>query len=121
MSSKVHYQKVPLQGPLVKALHAHAKRTLPRGSVIVDISTMRALGGGDVEAGERILHAMFQMSAPGAISPAAVREAGLGSYVKGRRVIEAFLNQAHEQHENAKAAHDSDGPEAERNHGNRST
>ena len=113
MSSKVYYQQITRQPPLVRQLHAHARKVLPPGSHIVNLADMAALGRGDAEAGERILHRMFKMAAPGAVHPHAIRDVGNGSPVKGRRVIEAFFNHAREQHENAKPTNYADGDQVD--------
>jgi hypothetical protein len=53
------------------------------------------LGNGDLETGERILEQMFDLAAPRAVSPKALRELGGGNAAVGRRIIEKFLSRLH--------------------------
>jgi hypothetical protein len=111
---QVYYQRVPLQPEIVKRLHEHARRIIPKGSYYVPLASMAALGRGDAEAGERILHKMFVMAAPGAVHPHALRELGNGSIRSGRKVLQKFLDRAE-----TPPADQQGEPEAEHSHGGR--
>jgi hypothetical protein len=111
---EVHYQRIARESAFMKRMAEHARRVIPKGSFHVPIPTVRALGGGDVEAGENVLAGMFKLSAPRAIHPHALRELGAGSIVKGRKVLQRFLDRA-----GAPPADQQSEPEAEHARGGR--
>jgi hypothetical protein len=92
-------------------LHAIARRLFPPGVYHLDLSDVAALGGGDMAAGEQILHRMFKMAGPRAVHPDALRELGDGSIATGRKVLQKLIDRSHEEH-GAKDANELE-PEAE--------
>jgi hypothetical protein len=100
-----HHRRVELR------LNELARRHFSRfpGVYHIDMRHLGALGGGDMVAGEALLHRMFKMAGPRAVHPDAVRELGNGSITRGRRVIDRFLSRLHGD----RGADDADEPEAE--------
>jgi hypothetical protein len=66
-------------------LNEIARRHFPPGVHHLSLSDVAALGGGDMAAGEQILHRMFKMAGPRSIHPEAVRQVGNGSVNAGRK------------------------------------
>jgi hypothetical protein len=64
----------------------------------VDLRHLAALGGGDMVAGETLLHRLFKMAGPRAIHPDAVRQVGNGSIANGNRVLDKFIARAQQSH-----------------------
>jgi hypothetical protein len=86
-------------------LNALARRAFPAGAYHVDLRHLSALGAGDLETGEALLHKMFKMAGPRTVHPNALRELGNGNAVSGRRVIEKFLSRLHESASESQADH----------------
>jgi hypothetical protein len=92
MPAAAHHRRVELQ------LNELARRHFGRfpGVYHVDLRHLAALGGGDMAAGEAVLHKMFKMAGPRAVHADALRELGSGSVTAGRKVIERFLERLHD-------------------------
>ncbi len=93
----------------VDRLHQHAKRVIPSGSFILPFDLPFALGRGDGELGDKILHAMFNAGRyspdmPRVLPPEIVRNVGNGSIEKGRKVIEEFIERSRDEHHRGKNA-----------------
>lgn len=89
------YERVPPKhSDPMAPLHAHVGRLQQAGHFVVPLADVHALGHGNPEVGERVLHEMFLMAAPRIIHADAVRQLGDGSLVKGKKVLQAFLDRA---------------------------
>jgi hypothetical protein len=89
-------------------LNELARKHFGPGVFHVDLRHIAALGRGNLEAGEALLHRMFRMSGPRSIHPDAVRQVGNGSIAAGRKVLEKFIARAQQSHGQGSAVEPND-------------
>jgi hypothetical protein len=92
MPDAAHHRRVEAR------LNEIARRHFGPGVHHVTLAQVAALGHGNLEIGEQVLHRMgFEMVGPRSIAASGVRDVGNGSHAAGRKVLQRFFARADEK------------------------